>query len=121
MSQKVRLSVSLLLFLVFGAFLTVLPTVAHEQNSGPEIEALVVQDESVEKQAALDSEVEKGLFGQELSVLQLPELSPHTQEAAGGNGCFPPSFPPPSCECSSCCECNKCWNNGVIVRVPCDN
>lgn len=35
------------------------------------------------------------------------------------NGCFPPSPPPPSCECSVCCECNKCWQNGQLVKMPC--
>ena len=34
-------------------------------------------------------------------------------------GCFPPSPPPPSCQCSSCCECNKCWQGSVLVKMPC--
>lgn len=36
------------------------------------------------------------------------------------NSCLPPSPPPPSCDCSFCCECNKCWKNGQLVRMPCE-
>lgn len=38
-----------------------------------------------------------------------------------GGPCFPPSIPPPSCQCSSCCECNKCWQGSKLVKIPCDS
>ena len=55
----------------------------------------------------------------EFSLVEI--LTPGSAGSADLNGCFPPSPPPPSCECSTCCECNKCWNNGQLEKRPCGN
>lgn len=118
MRSKARIFLSLLFALGFSALLTSAPALAEEADASleqPETQA--VQSEEVAPAASQSDSV---LFA--LDPLQeLLASAPAIDATANLNGCFPPSPPPTSCECGSCCECNKCWSNGVLRKVPCND
>ncbi len=124
--MKNRFLTLLALSLTLGLLMT-LPAMASEAVAeGDMLESQMMEAPVAEKaveNTLEDGKVEPQVVFQNDEVLLGPAMDWVQADTSlvpeGQNGCFPPSPPPPSCVCSSCCECNKCWQNGQLVKMPC--
>lgn len=102
------------------AFLTLLalPGWAQEMPTDEATPVQTISEAEVSEIADTDSSAveEAGLA---LDAELTPDWMSFGEETALAGACFPPTLPPASCECGTCCECNKCWRNGVVVRMLC--
>lgn len=115
------------LILTLGLFLTV-PAMAAEvapetSSTENQTEPMPAADKAIEN-SLVDTNSQPQILQEtdlEAPLAQAPEWLQTSSALVGDlqNGCFPPSPPPPSCDCSFCCECNKCWSNGQLVKMPC--
>lgn len=109
------------------ALVLLTPALAHADVESAAVETTVeTATEAVQIEALEMETVEVDVFTSTLFWMQgSADLDPVRAElldsaALSENSCFPPTQPPTSCVCGSCCECNKCWRNGVLVKTPCD-
>ena len=122
--MQLKTSFNVFLFAVaLGSLLNPATILAADNEATAEpSEAQTAQIGDAEVVPAVAAETESTLLAEEFLIPELLQMPASAMDAAAaGNGCFPPSPPPPSCECGSCCECNKCWSNGILRRVPCDD